>query len=347
MADFTYSPIDLDSQSFRLVRILAAVSSSHIECELFDAWFTQDDLGMPYEALSYTWGGTEKAAEITINGHEVRVTRNLWEAMQHLRLPYQDRILWIDAICIDQSNQKERSHQVQQMSRIYREADRVVVWLGPGTLETDLLMDYITQQHKLLVRVDSNWKQSENKPLLQTGLERLLEYQWFTRIWVLQEIANARTASIVCGSKAVSARTFAMVPQLLDVAVNEQCRAVLDIMPGGSRNYSWWSKSRTLHTLLKKFRTSHATEQRDHIYALLNMSSDASASNILLPDYTKGLERVIQETTSFLLSPENPTTELYSYIEWTWEQFAMNLDCLSSAVFACAGREGDLDGMKL
>ncbi|OCK79113.1 HET-domain-containing protein [Lepidopterella palustris CBS 459.81] len=301
MAVFEYSPIDLEGPAFRLVRILAADLFSDIQCELFEAWYTECNGGMPYEALSYTWGGTEKTAKISVNGSEMYITKNLYEALQHLRFPDRDRILWVDAICIDQNNNKERGHQVQQMSNIYREADRVTVWLGLGTLETDLVMDYMNQQHKNVVQVGGSLKHSDNQSRLKTGLERLLEHQWFTRIWVLQEIANARRASIVCGWKSVSTQTFAIVPPLLGVKASKQCRAVLDIMPGGSRNHSWWSKGRTLHTLLKRFRTSQATEQRDLIYALLNMSSDACGGKILVPDYTKELKKVVQETTSFLL----------------------------------------------
>src|ERR1700712_1451265 len=107
MADFKYTPIDLESSAFRLVRLLAADASSAIQCELMEAWYTEGDGGMPYEALSYTWGGREKNVKISVNEREMCITQNLYDAMQHLRFPDQDRILWIDAICIDQENDKE------------------------------------------------------------------------------------------------------------------------------------------------------------------------------------------------------------------------------------------------
>jgi hypothetical protein len=99
-ADFIYSPIDLDRPSFRLVRLLGG-SNSNIECHVFDAWLDQvKDGGVPYEALSYVWGGTEETAKIRINGSTMVVTENLYIALLHLQLPDTDRILWIDAICI-------------------------------------------------------------------------------------------------------------------------------------------------------------------------------------------------------------------------------------------------------
>jgi hypothetical protein len=208
-------------------------------------------------------------------------------------------------------------------------------------------MDYIYEQHKLVVRVESNRRPSGSQLLLKIGLKRLLDHQWFTRVWVLQEIANARTASIVCGWKSVSAQTFAIIPALLDIEVNEQCRAVLEVMPGGSRKNSWWSKDRSLYALLKRFRISQATEQQDRIYALLSMSSDAYGCEMLIPDYAKDLKKIIQETTSFILTPKSPTILLYNYIQWTWEEFWQNLEYLSDIVLVHAIRERDIDGVEL
>ncbi|KAI8225327.1 Heterokaryon incompatibility protein 6, OR allele [Colletotrichum sp. SAR 10_96] len=95
---------------------------------------------MPYEALSYAWGSTDQSETITANGQILHVTKNLYSALEHLRQK-ENRILWIDAICIDQTNLQERGHQVGQMSDIYRQADQVLVWLGPSTYETKVLME--------------------------------------------------------------------------------------------------------------------------------------------------------------------------------------------------------------
>jgi hypothetical protein len=92
---------------------------------------------------------------------------------------------------------------------------------------------------------------------------------------VLQEVANARVAMVVCGSKSISTRTFALVPSLLELQVDHHCQAVLDIMPAPSRKESCWSQKRDLHTLLVKFRGSKGTDPRDMVYVMLGMSSDA------------------------------------------------------------------------
>src|SRR5436190_22184539 len=115
MSVYKYHPLDLDGSSFRLIRLLKGNFTDGIQCELFEAWLHQVEGGMPYEALSYTWGSAKKTFNIIVNGCTMGVTQNLYVALQHLRFEDRDRILWIDAVCIDQSDLQERGHQVQQM----------------------------------------------------------------------------------------------------------------------------------------------------------------------------------------------------------------------------------------
>lgn len=100
MASFKYDSINLARPTFRLALLLAG-SGIDIHCEIFQAWLDQPEDIMPYEALSYTWGSTEKTDKIDINGTELPVTQNLYLALQYLRLENEDRILWIDGLCIN------------------------------------------------------------------------------------------------------------------------------------------------------------------------------------------------------------------------------------------------------
>src|SRR5947209_1153949 len=122
MATFKYEPMDLGGPTFRLL-LLRKGRELEVECELFQAWLDGDNL-VPYEALSYTCGGTEMSASVQIDGRTLAITENLYLALQYLRSEETDRILWVDAICIDQANHQERGHQVQQMGNIYSLADR-------------------------------------------------------------------------------------------------------------------------------------------------------------------------------------------------------------------------------
>ena len=87
-----------------------------------------------YESLSYAWGDSAAKSSIHLNGQPFDVTINLAHALRSLRRQGDDisdaRILWIDAICIDQGNLLERSQQVQRMGSIYKTANQVIIWLG-------------------------------------------------------------------------------------------------------------------------------------------------------------------------------------------------------------------------
>lgn len=69
------------------------------------------------------------------------VTTNLASALNHLRNTPFGRVLWADAVYIDQGNLPERSHQVLLMAWIYSNAFGVLVWLGEEIPDSTLAMD--------------------------------------------------------------------------------------------------------------------------------------------------------------------------------------------------------------
>lgn len=85
---------------------------------------------IPYEAVTYNWGSTDTPCTIMVDGFELQVTESASTALQQLRLPDEDRLLCIDAICIDKNDPKEKSHQVGQMRAVYENSEMVLVWLG-------------------------------------------------------------------------------------------------------------------------------------------------------------------------------------------------------------------------
>ncbi|CAN9314482.1 unnamed protein product [Alternaria sp. RS040] len=235
-----------------------------------------------------------------------------------------DRVLWVDAICIDQSNERERGHQVQQMCKTYSQAEEVVVWLGQATEVTDVFMESLQRldeyssmhehRHWDLAQWTTFWHLVPKNPRFapQEAMNALLWRPWFERVWILQEIANAKKASILCGTKSVRARTFALAPSLVGVTPDRHSQAVLDIMPGRLRENTWWTENRDLYNLLLKFSESKASDPRDKVYALLGISSDAQNTDSLRPDYTRSLQNAIHDTSSFLFGPSDVPYETMS-----------------------------------
>jgi len=151
---YTYEPLSKDFDQIRLLKLQPRCSSTQIEIEI-----THVPSSAPpaYEALSYVWGSSERTHNVTVKTfsdllYEVAahtssvkkqqellqrvqprhlpISRNLFVALEHLRLPEEPRVLWIDAICINQDDAPERSQQVNKMGSIYSKARRVVLWLG-------------------------------------------------------------------------------------------------------------------------------------------------------------------------------------------------------------------------
>jgi ankyrin repeat protein len=357
MDSFRYDPIDLDGCAFRLLQLCYG-SEGPIECHLFDASL---DYTIEYEALSYTWGSSEQFYEISLNDIPIPVTVNLSRALWDLRYPDRDRILWVDAICINQEDVKERGHQVKQMASIYKNAEQVVVWLGRPNLDTSSVFRHMRKLEKIATEhayhewevSDRRWQKlwSTAKPMVDAetttwllqqrrGLESILRHQWFTRVWIIQEIANARSATIMCGTLTVSSRIFAAMPSLVGITMDPHCQAIFDVMPGPLRKHSWWAKRRDLRTLLLKFRWSKASDSRDVIYALLGISSDARNSEYLLPNYELSEEEVVRDTLAFLLSFNDLGSSTPSLPQWTLLDFTQSLESLGNRVLQWSVESG-------
>jgi len=321
---FEYAAIDLGVPAFRLLRILKG-RGIWICCELFQAVLTRADdrkEAISYEALSYVWGSDRRDRVIEINGMHFWVTRNLYDALQQLQLPGQDRIVWVDAICIDQTNQAERGHQVRHMGQIYKRASRVIYWLGSPTSDTNHCLNalrLLEKKSRGVARKDWTreqwldlWKAScgSNRAQQREGLRELLGRPWFRRVWILQEVAHSHAAMVSCGKASVSARMFGMAGSLMELRPSQHCQAVLDMMPGPFRQASWFGGNQDLHTLLERFGGSEATDPRDLVYALLGMTTDAI--DHIKPNYTEDKVSVLHSVFRFLYRVDLGSTEAAS-----------------------------------
>ncbi|KAL8415482.1 hypothetical protein RB596_006186 [Gaeumannomyces avenae] len=125
-----YQPLS-QPRNIRLLKLLPAEdSTSMLQCTLAESVCLPD---VQYEALSYVWGEQlpDTMQPIQLNGFPFNVGKNLGGALRQLRPQAGGpRLLWIDAVCIDQTNLQERAQQVAQMDHVYRTAANVIVWLG-------------------------------------------------------------------------------------------------------------------------------------------------------------------------------------------------------------------------
>lgn len=130
-----------------------------------------------YEALSYTWDDIKDTTNIKIGRTGIAtlaITRNLYDALKDLRHQTVARTLWVDTICVNQSDLEERCRQVQRMSDIYTLARRVVVWLGPESRNSRLAM-------KLLRDLSSKVVIGRYAELIRPSLAAADEPHWADR----------------------------------------------------------------------------------------------------------------------------------------------------------------------
>ncbi|KAK4228870.1 ankyrin repeat-containing domain protein [Podospora fimiseda] len=328
MAWFSHSSIDLSTDAIRLLRLFKGIDGDPIRCEIFQTFLHEVD-GVPYEAVSYTWGNIRDQIEITMNDQRAKIGTNLYLFLCSLRQPSEDNILWVDAICIDQENDREKGHQVRQMGQIYAKAQNVQIWLGPATDDTDFFINRMNElDERVLKRVDyrrnspqawfNEWpafleemeQHSPDSNFITRGrraLIQLFKRPWFQRVWIIQEVFNAKRAVIRCGLYTVPTRTFVMAPWLVRVEIDTHIQAVLDIMPGYLRATSWWRDRPNLETLLNKFRKCKATDPRDKIYALIGIASDTGSQTILEGSpYEVSETQAVCATVRYLLVEQFP-----------------------------------------
>jgi hypothetical protein len=120
--------------SIRLLRLLPSTStSSELHCELFTTSLSESP---KFEALSYFWGAEISPAPLHTSRGDLEITQNLASALKQLRPRSGNaRLLWVDAVCIDQRALCERNHHVRLMFEIYRKASLVITWLGPEKMQ--------------------------------------------------------------------------------------------------------------------------------------------------------------------------------------------------------------------
>ena len=287
-AEYRYSSLNKATNEIRLVRIKTGNATDDIECFL-----TKHISGSipPYEALSYVWGDPSETLPISIDSCLFRVTTNLHAALRHLRRKDKDRILWIDMICINQSNDDEKNHQVWMMKRIYEGADQVVVWLGVGIDNIGLAFEKLKVVESLPAEeVKSTTLQNLTNAVFGheawTALLDLFKLEWWVRIWVVQEVELAKNVLVVCGKYQMSAKSFDKATHNIQMVAiydihNRQAPMLTTEVLRISTCKEVGKLSKDLLHLAREYRSRKSTDPRDKLYALLGLAEEMDFE----PDY--------------------------------------------------------------
>ncbi|KAH6717537.1 heterokaryon incompatibility protein-domain-containing protein [Leptodontidium sp. MPI-SDFR-AT-0119] len=282
------------------------------------------DLGAnpEYEALSYVWGTPDFKHQLNIHlNHHFTITSSLNNALRDLRHANIDagpRILWVDACCIDQSNIPERNQQVQMMGRIYRQASRVISYIGPEADESNLGLEFASRLYNLAMSFLGKPREAgfsfELDNLAARGLphreaiewkavRRLLRRPNASRVWILQEYVLNQNVVMMCGTKTFPCellpRIYAfhkmgMTPRIAvtdlrdeDAAGNDN-KTLLNLASMASlrlKRLDGTAETMSLAKVLIKCHGLDSTDPRDKVYGILGLASDADNIGIRV-DYS-------------------------------------------------------------
>lgn len=247
-----------------------------------------DSLVAQYEAISYTWGEPRLDLPLHIDDTCTMVTRNLDKALRRLRLPTTSRILWADAVCINQKDDQEKSRQIPLMTRLFRSASRVLAWLDGGDEEERGMQALNSLSRR---SVPTFFESQENiEPSDRKTIGKFIGLAWFTRLWIVQEGVMNADVVLICQSSKLSWLRFTTA---LSICANHY-RSILDqgldILLHVIK--LWKCHNTTIETplemhqsrqlgivkLVDMFLPYGCTDPRDRIFALYNVAVDVRAT---------------------------------------------------------------------
>ena len=196
--EFQYPVLQDPAVDFRLLEILSGDSEKTIECKMT---VHKRSCAPTYAAVSYEWGAEPAEFAIHLNGNSFPVRPNLWQCLKQLRSHRYVQHYWVDAICIDQADLRERSAQTSAMGSIYSNAKFVTAWIGDTEEDSNLsstnaifFLNEHSQTWEALYRNDP-----EKSKAMSLAIALLLHRSYWRRLWIIQEIMLARGVRILCG----------------------------------------------------------------------------------------------------------------------------------------------------
>ena len=354
------------------IRLLYIQPAKNLDTDLFVSIQTiaDTDVGpgalQEYEALSYHWGSGPAIKPVYLEGQELLpktnfndlavlkmivpdcrkgkrfyVRSNLDKALRHLRDHTETVILWVDAICINQDDKVEKPAQIAKMKHIYNKAYNVCIWLGDGKGEEgkeDRSKDFYAamefSQEVIKLQDLEGLSQDSRKTKSWSNLLDLTRCSWFSRRWVIQELALARQATIHFGNINVPWQEFAdaiglfalnyhriraLFRQSSDEKIFRNYKNFNELEPLGAKvlvdaitntfrrsvDDSLFEPVSDLETLISSLAFFESSDPRDTIFAVLNIAResllpDTPGENAVKPPHLDYEENILEVYTDFL-----------------------------------------------
>jgi hypothetical protein len=325
-ASYKYRAMPDPSTWIRLLEILPAVDpDTMIRCRLFETKLAN---APPYAALSYSWGDNLERSVITIGGHAFYVIKNQLILLRGMRSRIEDAnpAIWLDALCIDQTDPVERSAQVTIMGTVFAQAREIVVGLSDGDDSHDkgvhLLAD-LANSISPLTRPNPTTQDTESAKHMILEIDRsgnwhhileIFRNPWWSRRWMIQEIVLGIKAVILFGSMSFNFNIIEQV-MLVQEFITDVLRESKSLTLATIEETPGWTSAKAimvtrleyrqnrqfaLPMLLWRFKNSVSTDPRDRVYALLGLCEPQKTRTLAI-DYTLSGEVVTLQTSRWIL----------------------------------------------
>ncbi|KAK3672467.1 hypothetical protein LTR78_007774 [Recurvomyces mirabilis] len=310
----------------------------------------------PYETVSYAWGKAVFSEEIYVNDQVFKVAINAKNVLVAMRYPDRQRIVWIDAICIDQGDLEDRNYCVQLMCEIYSNTCAGFVWLGEDDInakQTFRALEEMYDEARLQTKdfatfKETVWPQWWNVHRPPTSVKynpeamaRMFEKSWFARLWVVQEAALAPDSICHCGSSSIPlthllraavwlySQSKALPQPMVRTTLHGLARAVHVASYADSIFEVPFQAETNLLWMMNTLRQYDVSMDQDHVYRLLGMYQrfkpglDALPAGIA-PDYSRAVRDIYCDAAKLAMAELNSADTLLYVCHRTTEEVKTN-----------------------
>lgn len=332
--EFAYTRLAGD-RHIRLLLLHSRIAMSDVHCSLLEV--SMDSLPA-YEAISYTWGDSRSTEDIWVNGKRLIVPASAYRILVNRSSLLMPKLLWVDAICINQSDTAEKNSQVSLMRDVYRKAFIVSVCLqtppapegvlpmlndiSESFLATDMLHELVflpLKRHKNDLEIYLEYAQRIRQPRWR-AFQSLVRNPWFSRIWVVQEIVLASSIRVFYGGTHIPWQYLAdtmilcqdnpALATFLDTTLDpltrlRPSRSPMNLISMYDAQGKFKNGTVSFSSSLYSFVLFKATDPRDHVFGLFGFHS-GKLDHRITPNYNLLLPDVYKNAARYLIEQEQP-----------------------------------------